>query len=62
MTKIIDVPDDTSYGIRKRFDNFCEIYDIPVMDRVELLAIYEDGGPGYALRRWHQMQKELDWG
>jgi hypothetical protein len=60
MTKVIDIPEETS--VVQRFSDFCDEHDIAVMDREELLEIFENSGPGYALRRWYQMQAECrDW-
>jgi hypothetical protein len=57
MVKVIDIPEDDA-GVGKAFDNFCDLYDIAVMDRAEILQIYRESGAGYALRRWYQMQAE----
>ena len=58
MVKVID----TTVWDREpeAFERFCETYDIPAMDAAELFEIFDDSGPGYALRRWRQMQRECN--
>ena len=58
MVKVID----TTVWDREpeAFECFCETYDIPVMDAGELFEIFDNSGPGYALRRWRQMQNECN--
>lgn len=56
LTKIIEIADEDSD--LDGFTEFCEEHDIAVMDRLELFEIYKRSGPGYALRRWYQMQAE----
>lgn len=54
MVKVIDIPEENA------FEAFCDKYDIAVFDRAEIAEIFEESGPGYALRRWRQMQRECN--